>query len=341
MSTILVTGGTGFVAGHALLRLLADGHAVRTTVRHPDKSGGLRQRLALAGGDPAQLSTFSADLTLDAGWAQAVQGCDYVWHVASPFPAAVPRDENDLIGPARDGSLRVLRAARDAGVRRVVLTSSFAAVGYGHPPREAPYTERDWTDAAGPGVTPYIKSKLLAERAAWDFIAREGGGMQLSVVNPVGIFGPVLDGDFASSIAIVRAMLAGQVPACPRVYFGIVDVRDVVDLHLRAMTAPQAAGERFLAVADDCVPLIEVARILRRHLGDAARGVPTRQIPDLLVRAGAWVSPTLRAVLPQLGKMRHVSAARARQVLGWAPRGNDEAVVATAESLLRLGLAGR
>jgi dihydroflavonol-4-reductase len=338
LSTILVTGGTGFLAGHALLRLLAEGHAVRATLRNPDKAVALRERIARAGGDTTRLSTVVADLTQDAGWAAAAQGCDYVWHVASPFPAAVPRDENDLIAPARDGTLRVLRAARDAGVRRVVMTSSFAAVGYGHAPREAPFTEQDWTRLDGPGVAPYIKSKLLAERAAWDFIAREGAAMQLSVVNPVGIFGPVLDQDFASSIAIVKAMLAGQVPACPRVYFGIVDVRDVVDLHLRAMTAPQAAGERFLAVASDCVPLIEVARILRRHLGDAARAVPTRQIPDLVVRVGAWFSPTLRAVLPQLGRIRHVSGDKARQVLGWTPRSNDDAVVATATSLLRLGL---
>lgn len=336
MSRLLVTGGTGFVASHALLRLLADGHEVRTTVRHPDREAALRARLLRAGASIERLSVVVADLTADAGWADATRGCDYVWHVASPFPPGVPRHEDELIIPARDGTMRVMRAARDAGVRRVVLTSSFAAVGYGHPHREAPFTEADWTDPQGPGVAPYIRSKVFAERAAWDFIAREGGALELSVINPVGIFGPVLDQHYASSIAMVAAMLAGKIPACPRIYFGIVDVRDVVDLHLRAMTSPLADGERFLAVASDCVPLIEVARILRRGLGTAGRRAPRLQLPDFVVRLGAWKSRTLRAVLPQLGRVRHVTGEKARRLLGWNPRSNEEAILATAETLLRL-----
>ena len=199
--------------------------------------------LSEGGADAGSLSFVAADLTADAGWAEAVAGCDYVLHVASPFPPALPKDEDELIVPAREGTLRVLRAARDAGVRRVVAHLVVrGAIGYGHPPREEPFDETDWTDLDGADVQPYIKSKTLAERAAWDFIAREGGGLELSVVNPGGIFGPVLGPDFSGSIQLVKSLLDGAMPAVPRLYFGVVDVRDVADLHLRAMTA--SGGQR-------------------------------------------------------------------------------------------------
>jgi dihydroflavonol-4-reductase len=284
---------------------------------------------------------FTADLVSDAGWREAVQGCDYVLHVASPLPSQVPRDENDLIVPAREGTLRVLRAARDAGVKRVVITSSFAAIGYGHPARSKPFDESDWTNTDGADVQPYVKSKALAERAAWDFMAREGGNLELSVVNPVGVFGPVLGADYSSSIGIIKMLTDGPMPAAPRIYFGLVDVRDVADLHLRAMTSPAASGERFLAVAGETMSLYQIAQVLRRRFGASATRVPRFEAPDWLVRLAAVGIPQLRDALPQLGRIRPSSNRKAVEMLGWSPRPNDEVMRATAESLLHLGLLKR
>ena len=342
MSKVLVTGGSGFVGSHVILRLLAAGHDVRTTVRTLSREAEVRATLAAAGADTGdRLSFFAADLERDAGWAEAVAGCDYLHHVASPFPPAQPKDEDELIRPAREGTLRALRAARDAGVKRVVLTSSFAAVGYGHGQRETPYTEADWTDPEGPAVQPYMKSKTLAERAAWDFVAREGNGMELAVVNPVGIFGPALNGDLSTSIFLVQAMLDGKMPGTPRLYLGVVDVRDVAELHLRAMTDPAAAGERFLAVAGEAMSFHEMAKVLRDRLGPAAARVPRRELPDWLVRLLALFNPLAREAVPRLGIKASASNAKARRVLGWTPRSNEEAIVASAESLIALGLVER
>ncbi len=338
MSTILVTGGSGFIAGHTILQLLSAGHSVRTTVRSLQREPEVRATLKQGGAEPGErLRFFAADLEADAGWAEAASGCDYVLHMASPFPAGAPSHEDELIRPARDGALRVLRAARDAGVKRVVLTSSFAAIGYGHPPRQTPFDEADWTDANAK-IPAYVKSKTLAERAAWDFMAREGGALELAVVNPVAVFGPVLGPDFASSILLVKSMLDGAMPGCPRLYFGIVDVRDVAALHLLAMTHPDAKGERFLAVAGDFLSLFQIAGVLRKRLGAAGQKAPKRELPDWLVRLGAPVNPTARQVLPELGKVKNGSNAKARRVLGWTPRSSEDALVATAESLLRFGL---
>ncbi|MGB7137606.1 MAG: aldehyde reductase [Acidobacteriaceae bacterium] len=339
MSTVLVTGGSGFIASHAILQLLAAGHTVRATVRSLAREPEVRSTLWNAGASPdAPLTFFAADLEKDAGWPQAVAGCDYVLHVASPFPSSVPKDPNDLIRPAREGALRVLRAARDAGVRRVVLTSSFAAIGYGHPARSTPFTEADWTDPASPDALPYVQSKTLAERAAWDFIAREGGNLELAAVNPVGVFGPVLNGDFATSILIVQRMLQGALPGLPKLWFGAVDVRDVAGLHLLAMTHPAARGERFLAVAGDFLSMLEIATILRAHFGPAAGRVPTRQFPNWLVRLAALRDPGVKQVLPELGKRRNATSAKAQRLLGWQPRSAQDAIIATAESLFRLNL---
>jgi nucleoside-diphosphate-sugar epimerase len=336
--TVLVTGGSGFLASYIIAQLLADGQRVRTTLRSLKREPDVRAMLKETGMEPGdRLSCFPADLLSDTGWAGAVAGCDYVQHVASPFPSEAPKHEDDLIIPARDGALRVLRAARDAGVRRVVLTSSFAAIGYGHPQQAAPFDEKTWTDLKS-DVSAYVKSKTVAERAAWDFIAAEGGALELAVINPVGIFGPVRGPDYASSIVLLKRLLDGDFPACPRLYFGVVDVRDVADLHVRAMAAPAAKGERFLAVAGDFLPIIEVARILKRRLGPVARRVPTREIPDFVVRLAAWFQPTVRQMVPELGKVKNASSAKARHILGWRPRANEEALVATAESLQRFGL---
>jgi nucleoside-diphosphate-sugar epimerase len=339
MSTVLVTGGSGFIASYAILQLLAGGHQVRTTVRNLKRESDVRATLKQAGADPGdRLSFKAADLENDAGWSEAVSGCDYVLHVASPFPAAMPKNEDDLIVPARAGALRVLRAARDAGVKRVVMTSSFAAIGYGHKPQKVPFDETAWTDLSGGGLTPYVKSKTLAERAAWDFIAAEGGKLELAVVNPVGVFGPVLGPDYSTSILIVQRLMDGAIPGCPRLYFSAVDVRDVADLHIRAMTNLAAKGERFLAVAGDSMPMVEMAKVLKSRLGKAARRVPTRQLPDLLVRLAAMRDPAVRQVLPELGREKNATNQKARRVLGWVPRSNEEAIVAAAESLVRFGL---
>ncbi len=259
-------------------------------------------------------------------------------HVASPLPLATPAHADALVGPARDGTLRVLRAARDAGVARVVLTSSFAAVGYGRPPRERPFDETDWTDPDAPGLNPYVRSKAIAERAAWDFIAAEGGPLELTAINPTVIFGPVLGPDYAASIVLIRLLMQGAAPGTPRISLGVVDVRDVADLHIRAMLSPAAAGQRFIAVSGPAVPLHRIALTLRRELGPAARRVPRFELPDWLVRLGALRIKALKAAAPHLGLVRNATSEKALRLLGWRPRSADEAVVATAESLLRLGL---
>jgi nucleoside-diphosphate-sugar epimerase len=339
MSTVLVTGGSGFIGSHAILRLLNAGHRVRTTVRNLKREADVRAMLKQGGVDAGgRLSFVAADLESDAGWPEAVAGCDYVLHVASPFPADVPKNDDELIIPAREGALRVLRAARDAGVKRVVLTSSFAAIGYGHLPQAEPFNETSWTNLDGEGLTAYVKSKTLAERAAWDFIAREGGGLELSVVNPVGVFGPALGPDYSTSILIVQRMLDGALPGLPRLYFGAVDVRDTVDLHLRAMTDPAAKGERFLAVAGDFLSMLEIANVLKNNMGETAKRVPARELPNWMVRLASLRDPAVKLILPELGKHKNATNEKARRVLGWSPRTNEESILATGESLVQLGL---
>ncbi|UVK45988.1 aldehyde reductase [Mesorhizobium sp. AR07] len=336
---VLVTGGSGFLGAHCILELLKAGYRVRTTVRSSKREADVLAMLKAGGAAPgAELSFAVADLMADAGWSEAVTGCDYVLHVASPFPPGVPKHEDDLIIPAREGALRVLRAARDAGVKRVVLTSSFAAIGYGKlPPGGQPFTEENWTDPAGK-VSAYVKSKTLAERAAWDFIAAEGGKLELTVVNPVGIFGPVLGSDHSTSTEFVQRMLNGAMPGLPRLSFGVVDARDVADLHVRAMTNPAAKGKRFLAVAGDFMTVREIAQTLKMRLGDAGARVSTRELPDWLVRIVGLFNPEVAQLVPELGKVKNATKARAVRLLGWAPRSREDALVATGESLIRLGL---
>jgi nucleoside-diphosphate-sugar epimerase len=336
---VLVTGGSGFIGAHCILQLLNAGYRVRTTVRSLDREAGVRAMLktgGAAGGD--SLSFAAADLMSDAGWPQAAAGCAFVLHVASPLPFGVPKHEDELIIPARDGALRLLRAARDAGVRRVVLTSSFAAIGYGQKPTDRLFTEENWTDPNSGGVAAYAKSKTLAERAAWDFVAREGGALELVVVNPVGVFGPVLGPDYSASIQLVQRMMDGAIPGIPRLWFGVVDVRDVADLHLRAMTNPAARGERFIATAGDFMTIQEIAKLLRARMGAAAARVPTRVLPDWLLRLVALVEPSVRQIVPELGIVKNATSAKAGRVLGWRPRSSQDAIIATAESLTRLGL---
>ena len=334
--TVLVTGGSGFVGAHCILRLLQDDYRVRTTVRSLDREGDVRTMLARGYAAPDADVTFTvADLTSDDGWAEAVAGCDYVLHVASPFPLGVPKHEDELIVPAREGALRVLRAAREADVKRVVLTSSFAAIGYGRAPRSTPFTEDDWTDADA-DVGAYTKSKTLAERAAWDFVA--DGGPELAVVNPVGVFGPVLAADYSTSIELISRLMRGKMPGLPPLSYSAVDVRDVADLHVRAMTDPAAAGERFLAVTGGPMSVADMASVLRERLGEQAKKVPTRRLPAWLVKATAFTDPALKLIVPELNTSKTASGEKARRMLGWAPRSREDSIVATAESLIELGL---
>ncbi len=336
---VLVTGGSGFIGAHCILALLDAGHSVRATVRSLEREADVRAMLETGGGESAAALSFAAvNLMSDAGWPEALAGCEFVLHVASPFPAAAPKHEDELIAPARDGTLRVLRAARDAGVRRVVLTSSFAAIGYGIKSSDRPFSEEDWTDPDAPNVGAYVKSKTHAERAAWDFIAAEGGGLELSVVNPVAVLGPVLGPDLSTSIQLVKRLMDGALPGAPQLSFGVVDVRDVADLHVRAMTDPAASGERFLAIAGEPMTIHEVAEVLKARMGDAAARVPTRVLPNAIVRLVALFDPSIRQFVPELGKVKRATNEKARRLLGWAPRSNEDGIVASAESLIRLGL---
>lgn len=336
---VLVTGGSGFLAGHCILALLQAGYDVRTTLRTPAREAALREALRGAGADAGnRLQVVVADLMRDEGWDEAASGCAYVLHVASPLAAAAPKLEDELIRPAREGTLRVLRAAHRASVKRVVLTSSFAAIGYGRMVKR-PYDERDWTNPVAPGLAAYPKSKTLAELAAWDFVDGEGQGLELAVVNPVGIFGPLLGPDLSASILLVKTMLDGRLWAVPRLMFGVVDVRDVASLHLRAMTDAAAAGERFLATAGDFMTMQAIAQALKDGLGANAAGVSTRVLPDWLVRLAARFSAAARqAATPELGRVKTATSVKAQAMLGWQPRPAQEALVATGESLIRLGL---
>ncbi|MFM5953511.1 MAG: NAD-dependent epimerase/dehydratase family protein [Novosphingobium sp.] len=335
--TVLVTGGSGYIAGETIRQLLARGWTVQTTVRSLAREAELRPIL---GGTPETLKFFAADLTRDDGWAEAAAGCDAVCHMASPFPPDVPKDENELIVPARDGALRALRAAHAAGIKRFVLTSSAAAIAYGHPPGKTEYTEADWTNVDAPGVQPYIKSKTIAERAARDWVAANAPEMEFCTVNPVAVLGPVESTDFAASVATFEQLLSGKVPACPDVGFCMVDTRDVAQLHVLALEAPaeKVTGERFIGSSGPFFKIIDVARVLRERMGPDARKVPTRVMPNWLVRVMARFMPPLRQLLGELGRTRSMSSAHAQQVLGWKPRPPEDTAVDCARSLIDRGI---
>jgi dihydroflavonol-4-reductase len=331
---VLITGGSGFVAGWCIAELLKNGHIVRATLRDPRKAESVRAAVSRVVNPGDRLRFATADLLSDEGWDEAVAGCEYVLHVASPLTAT--RDEEQVIRPAVDGVRRVLRASRDAGVRRVVYTSSCGAIYYGHPPRNDPFDESDWTNVGIEKMSAYVKSKALAERAAWNFIHDEGAGLELTTINPTGIFGPALSADATSSLGLIKRLLDGM-PACPDLWFCVVDVRDVADLHLRAMTAP-AAGQRYIANASDPVSMLTIGRELRERLGQTASRVPTRRMPDLFVRLIGRFNAQMNDLVPLLGQQRNASAAKAERELGWHGRPWQEAVVASAQSLIDLDL---
>jgi nucleoside-diphosphate-sugar epimerase len=321
-SEVLVTGGSGYVGTHLIAVLLRDGRQVRATVRSPESEAGVRSAVRRGGVDDSGLAVVTADLTSDDGWPVALKGVEEVHHVASPIPAAQPEDPDELIVPAREGTVRVLKAARDAGARRVVLTSSFAAVGYSPKPLRD-YTEADWTDPDTPGLPPYPRSKTIAERAAWDFIESEGGDTELVVMNPTFIAGPSLVTALRSTLTGFRAIIEGTMPALPRQRFGIVDVRDVADAHIATMAAPAASGKRYLLLADGpTITWLKLAQILRDHLGPAGGRVTTDEMP------GEDPSPLT------------IHNDRAKLELGWQPRPAETTIVETADSLFELGLLG-
>ena len=332
---VLVTGGTGFIAGHCILQLLEQGYLVRTTVRSLARESEVRATLTDAGMvNDGALSFVAADLTDDAGWSDAVGDCAFVLHVASPVHIGKVKNPDDVIAPARDGALRVLRAARDAGVQRVVLTSAFHAVGFGHPRAKQSFTEDDWSVLDGPGVDAYGRSKILAERAAWAFAADEGGALELTTILPVAVMGPVMGREISGANHIVQRMLDGEMPGYPRLWIPIVDVRDVAHAHVLAMTASGAAGERILISSGPAIAMEQIGAILKTHFGAAARRVPTRFIPNLVLRAAAVFSPDLRSVAADLDRVKTVPNEKAQRVLGWEPRPSEDAVVAAAESMI-------
>jgi dihydroflavonol-4-reductase len=314
------------------VELLRRGYRVRTTTRNLSKEQTVRAAVASAVQANDRLDCVAADLTLDAGWEAALAGCDYVLHVASPLSVKDAEDPDALLAAARDGTLRVLRAAAASGTKRVVMTSAATAAT---PPMSSPDRISDetvWFDPNEP-VDAYRHSKRLAERAAWEFMNSHAGTMALTTVLPGAVFGPLLTPESASSTEVIARLLQGRVPANPRFGLQIVDVRDLVDLHIRAMTHPQAAGERFLAVGD-FMWMSEISRTLREQLGARASKVPTRTMPDWIFRAASLLDPELRAMVPRLGKMHRHTAAKAERVLGWRTRPATRTLVDCAESLI-------
>lgn len=330
--TVLVTGGSGYIAGWCIIGLLQQGYTVRTTVRSLSREAEVRASLGRMVDPGDRLSFFAADLMADAGWDEAVAGCDYVLHVASPLGVAEPKDPNELITPAREGAKRAVSAAIRTGVKRVVLTSSVAATSPGTR-GDSVADETVWTDPAKPGVRAYAQSKTLAERAAWALIEASDGATTLATVNPAFVAGPVLSRDYSDSIQVVERLLTGRVPGLPRLGFNIVDVRDVADLHRRAMTGEAAGGERFIAT-DRFMWMSDIAEVMRARLGAAARKVPTRKAPNLMVKAMALFDPSIRSVVPDLGRRTWYSSEKARTTLGWTPIPTEDSITDCARSLL-------
>ena len=334
--TVLVTGGTGYIAGELIRQLLARGWNVHTTVRNTAKSEGkLRERF----GNPApdRFKVFQADLMSDEGWAAANAGCSHVAHVASPIPAKPPKHEDELIIPAREGTLRALRFAKEAGVTRFVQTSSTAAVVYGRERGEYTCDHKDWTNIEHPDAYPYVKSKTIAERAARDWVAENAGDMEFVSVNPGMVLGPVDSSDFSASVELVQQLLDGSMPMAPDLGFPIVDIRDIADLHVKALEEPGLAGERLLG-AGPFLKALDVAEVLRERLGPKAKKAPTRKMPDWLVNILGLFNPEVRGIKSELGKVRHIDASHTQERLGWTMRPVEDTIAETGDSLIAHGV---
>ncbi len=335
--TVLVTGASGFLGQHVVLQLLDKGYRVRGTARSQEKVDASMAVFAEHASSPS-IDFVLADLSTEAGWDAAVTGCDYVVHTASPIPASLPKDENELILPAREGTLRVLKNAAEAGVKRVVLTSSAAAVMYGRKTFERPLDETSWTDPADKKRTSsYIRSKTLAEQAAWAFVDESGSDLELVTIQPSLILGPALSKNASASLEVVTQPLNGQLPAVPKIGFEIVDVRDVASLHILALEHPDAAGERFIA-SDARLSFLEVCDILRNEYPEQAKRIPSRSVPSFLLRLLAVFNPPLKQVLLEIDVVRRVSSRKARDRLGWTTRPAQEAVLSAARSAIEYGL---
>lgn len=336
MAHVLVTGASGFLAQHLILQLLASGHSVRGTLRSMKRADEVRSVLAKFDPRAKDIAFVEADLSSDAGWDDAVLNCDFVQHVASPFPATHPKDEMELIRPARDGALRVLKAAKAAGVKRVVMTSSMAAIAYGHGDDRAEVSDETmWSNPDGPDNTPYTKSKTIAERAAWDYVNGEGKGLELVTINPTGIMGPALSADVSTSLEIPIRLLNGKTPGLPRLGFSFVDVRDVAECHVKAMEIPEAAGQRFLAT-EGFLWFSEAAAILRKAFPAYDKKIPKRNLPDWVLKMMAKFQPVYQQTVTELGRTRKASNAKASRVLGVKFRTAEEALIASARSLIDL-----
>lgn len=336
MTRVLVTGASGFLAQHVILKLLARGYEVRGTLRSLKRADEVRSVLSKYDARAKDIELVEADLSSDAGWAEAVKDCTYVQHVASPFPAVHPKDEMELIRPARDGALRVLKAAKAAGVKRVVMTSSMAAIAYGHGDKRAEISDETmWSNPEGPDNTPYTKSKTIAERAAWDYVNGEGKGLELATINPTGIMGPALSKDVSTSLEIPIRLMNGKTPGIPRLGFSLVDVRDVAECQVKAMEVPEAAGQRFLAT-EGFMWFTEAAAVLRKKFPAYDGKIPKRSIPDFVLKLMAVFQPIYRQTVMELGRTRKASNAKATRVLGVTFRTAEEALTASAQSLIDL-----
>lgn len=335
--TVLVTGGSGFIASYCIIALLNKGYKVKTSLRSLSRVEDVKQMLSIGGiNDFKNLSFVQADLSQENAWTGAAKGCTYIIHPASPTPNFTAKHEDEFIIPAVNGVLYVMRAAKAAGVKRVVLTSAFGAIGIGTN-KKSPYTEEDWSDLTQ-DLPPYQKSKTLSEKAAWEYVAGEGKGLELAVVNPVAVLGPVLGPDYSHSIQMIHQMLNGTMKGLPKIRFVYVDVRDVADLHLKAMINPAANGQRFLATSGKAISMMDIAEMLRIGLGAKAAKVPKKELPNWLIRTIGIFNPKVKMVVPHLGMIKEASHEKAGRLLGWQPRSNKEAVRATAQSLIDLGL---
>lgn len=333
---VLVTGGSGFIAVHIILKLLNQGYRVRATLRTISRQDEVKSMLAQGGiTDFSGLEFIQTDLTSDRNWMEAAAGAAYIIHVASPTPATRPEDGDEMVKMAVDGTLRVMKAAKGAGVKRVVLTSASGAVIAGHKAHSGLFTEEDWTDLAA-DIDAYQRSKTMAERAAWEFAKKEN--MELSAVNPVAVMGPILGKDYSHSNQIIKAMLTGKMHYLLKIGFDYVDVRDVADLHLLAMTRSEAPGERFLATTGENLTYKQEARILQKCLGSTAKKVSTKEMPDFFIKVLSIFKKDLRMPATFLGQNTACSNAKAKKLLGWQPRPAEEAIIATAKSMIELGL---